>query len=152
MNMREIVCDFAVAEPFVERVLKVSVGEVFAPNGGEWLAGLDKRAVQIEQADKSRPLPGPVGSSENRPQMRAKAGENVMAVLPRRCREDEAGLWINLHEDVHALALRADEAVLQFLFVRVGTDNLDSLLRKRCGKFLFHVALCRPAGLVGGKA
>ncbi len=61
-------------------------------------------------------------------------------------------LGMNLHEDIHALTLRGDETVLQFLVVSVSADELVALLREGRGEFFFHVALRGPARLVGGEA
>ena len=71
-----------------------------------------------------------------------------MAVLPRGCGKHQPGLGMNLHEDVHPLTLRGDEAVLFSLAVCVGTNQLESLLREGRRQPLFHVSLRRPADLI----
>ena len=76
----------------------------------------------------------------------------MMAVLPGGGSKHQLRLGMNFHEDVHALALRRDEAVLDLVVVGVGADQLIALLREGRGQLFFHIALRGPTHLIGGLA
>src|SRR5580698_5493846 len=144
--------DLAAAQPLVEGSGEISVSEFLAPNGGERLPSFDERAVEIEQPHQPWPLARPVGDSENRPLVAAQSGQDVVAVLPGGCSKNQPLLGMYLHEDIHPGPLRGNEAVLEGGVIGVSANQLDSLLRKGRGQLLFHVALRRPADLVGREA
>jgi hypothetical protein len=54
--VRNVVGDFARAQPLVESRGEIRVGELPAPDGRERCARFDERSVEIEQADEARPL------------------------------------------------------------------------------------------------
>jgi hypothetical protein len=59
---------------------------------------------------------------------------------------------MNPHEHIHPLALRRDKAVLLFLAISVGANQLETFLRKGGGKFRLHIPLGRPAHAIRRKA
>ena len=151
MHVRGIVADRSVAQPLRQPVQEILVRELLAPDRREFLAGLDQRPVEVEQADESGPLSGPVGDCQNRPAMAEQAGQNMVRVLPRGRGEYESGVWMDLHEDVHPHALRRDEAVLFRLVIGMGAEQLEALPGEGSGQLLFHLPLRGPALPVGAK-
>ena len=149
VHMREVVRNLAGLEPLVKSILKMRVSKILAPDGREWLAGFNERAVKIEQPHQPRPLARPVCGSKNWTAVTAQPRQNVMAILPGRCGKHQLRLGMNLHEDVHALPLRRNETVLHLVVVSVSADQLVALLREGRGELFFHVALRGPALLVG---
>ena len=111
-------------EPLLEAGAELLGREILAPERRVLLAGLGQRAVEVEHADEARPLPGPVGAGEDRPLVRQQAGQHVVRVLPDRLGDDQRGLRVDSGEDLHALGLRADEAVLLIPLVRMGPHDL----------------------------
>ena len=151
-DMRGLVRGDAGGEPRLQAGEKIIVGEIVAPEGGIFHAGFGEGAVEIQHADETGPSAGPVGDGENRSLMRDEAGEEMVRVLPDGLGDDERGLGIEAGEDLHALFLRTDEAVLLGGFVGVGADEFKTELGDGGGEGLLHRVLRGPADFVGGWA
>src|SRR5580692_4097562 len=147
--MRLIVADLPVAQPFLKRAQKIIVGKLLAPDGRKLPACFDERSVEIEQADQSWPLTGPVSYRKNWPLMATQTGQHMMTVLPRRGRKNQSGFEMNIHKNIHTHALRRDESVLLRLVVGMGAHKFDALLSEGRCQLFFHVSLRRPTCLVG---
>ena len=84
--------------------------------------------------------------------MRGEASENVMRVLPDGLGDDERRVGINVLEDVHAFALRINEAVFGVRIELVRANQFVAFSLERGGERGFHFLLRRPARLVGREA
>ena len=84
--------------------------------------------------------------------MREQSVQQVVRILPHRLSDDERGIGIDVAKHLDALLLRADEAVAQLRFVRVGADQ--SVAKRGDGgrELGLHLGLGGPALLVGGSA
>ena len=149
VHVRQIVADPSCLEPLVEALQEELVFEIETPDRRELAACLGERTVQVQQTDESRPLTRPVGHGKNRSLVTAQSRQNMMAVLPGGGGKHQLRVGMDLHENVHALALRGNESVLFRLVIRVGAHQLEALLRERGRELPFHVTLRRPALLVG---
>ncbi len=147
-----VVIDLALANPLADAAPEELVGEVFAPDGAVFDAGLGQRAVEVEHAHQAGPLPAPVGDGEDRATMVAQTGQHMMAVLPHRFGDDQTSVGINVLEDLHAHALTGDEAVLLHRIVGMPAFDGDALFGKGSDDGLLHRFLGRPADLIGGQA
>jgi len=84
--------------------------------------------------------------------MGAKAGEDVVAVLPDGLGDDEGRVGGDVAEDFHAVLLAVDETVA-FLFVEgVGAPDGKAFAFDGGDEAFFHGVLGGLAGLVGGGA
>ncbi len=83
--------------------------------------------------------------------MAAQAGQNVVAVLPGGGGEDQFGIGWDVEEDVHAHALRGDEAVAGDGVDGKGAEELVAPGGEDLGEAGLEIALSGPAGLVGGE-
>ncbi|MFM1942848.1 MAG: hypothetical protein RI897_1830 [Verrucomicrobiota bacterium] len=117
----------AFIEPLLEVGGELGVGEVFAPESGEWDAGFGEAAVEVEHTDEAGPSAGPVSDCEDGSLVGGEAVEDVMGVLPDRFGDDEGGFGVDIAEDFETFFLGADESVFFLGFVGVGTDDLPAL-------------------------
>ena len=84
--------------------------------------------------------------------MRDEPVQDVVGILPDGLGNDDRGLGINFGENLHALFLRTDEAVLQFRFVGMGADQLVAEHGHGGGELAFHRFLEGPGEFIGGGA
>ena len=153
VNVCDLVFDFASIEPLLELLLEALVGaEVFAPKSGVFHAGFGQRAVEIEHTDEARPCAAPVGHGEDGAFVRDEAVQQVVRILPDGFGNNEGCLAVDRREDIHALALARDEAVLQFGVVFVRPFEIPAEALEHGGEFLLHLILLSPAVLIGGEA
>jgi hypothetical protein len=75
----------------------------------------------------------------------------MMGILPDRFRDDQGGVGVDVAEDLQALLLRSDEAVLFVGFVGMGPYDAVSFRVNGACQGPFHCLLGGPAGLVGGE-
>ena len=83
--------------------------------------------------------------------MRRQSRQHVMRVLPHGFGDDERRVGIEGAEDIDALALTGDEAVLILRLVRMGAPDDVAFGGHRRAKRRLHGGLRRPADLVGGQ-
>ena len=84
--------------------------------------------------------------------MMLQPGEYVVAVLPDGFGDNDRGIRMYPHKNIHAHALVIDEAVLEILAVRVRAAQREALGAQRLGQLFLHLCLGRPADLIGGLA
>ena len=152
VDMREVMRDATLGQPLIELGFERRVGEGLAPQGGVGDAGLGQRAVEVQHADETGPLAGPVGDGQDRRAMADQAGKNVVGVLPDRLGHDDRRARVDLGEDLEAFLLAGNEAVLAGWVIWVGALDLDVAGRQRLDDLLLHRGLRRPAGFVGALA
>ena len=128
---------------------KELVGKILAPQRRVLSPGLGQRAVEVEHADQPRPGARPVGHGQDRALVGQQAGQHVMRVLPDRLGHDQAGLGIDLPEDLHPFLLRADEAVLLVRLVGMRPHQFVAGLGHGARQLGLHLLLGRPALLIG---
>jgi hypothetical protein len=151
-DVRGPVLDGAGLEPGREAAEEEVVGEVGAPEGGVFHAGLGERAVEVEHADKAGGGAGPVGDGEDRGLVRDEAVEDVVRILPDGLGDDDGRLRVDRGEHRHAFLLGGDEAVLEGGLVGMGADELVAELGDSGGELPLHRLLAGPGFFVGGLA
>ena len=115
-------------------------------------ACLSQTAVQVQHSDQSGPAAAPVSNRQNRTSMMEKSSQHVMGVLPDGFDHDDRGLRWNLAENVDAVALAVDKAVLLFGLERVCAFYVASQFLHGVDESLLDRLLRGPAHLVGGQA
>jgi hypothetical protein len=78
-------------EPRARLCLEEIIGEILAPDGGVFDAGLGERAVEIEHADQAGPGAGPIGDGEDGAAVADQAGNTWWLSIARRFGDDERG-------------------------------------------------------------
>src|SRR5919106_2288892 len=76
----------------------------------------------------------------------------MLRILPRRKREDERNVGIDLFEDLAAVFLAIDEAVAFLRIVGMRADDSVALVSYGGHKRGLHLLLFGPARLIGGQA
>ena len=143
---------FSPGQPAAETIGEERVVERLAPKRGIFDAGLGQRAVEVEQPDQPRPSAAPVGDGEDRPLVRVKAGQDVVAVLPDGLGDDERRVDGDGFEDLQAVFLAVDETMAFLRVERMGAANLTALALDGGDEQGFHGGLGFLASLVGGKS
>jgi hypothetical protein len=83
--------------------------------------------------------------------MGGQSGQHMVRVLPHGLGDDERRIWRDAAEDLNALPLAGDEAVLLLRIIGMGSFDDAALGFESCGKGILHGLLRGPAGLIGGK-
>jgi hypothetical protein len=84
--------------------------------------------------------------------VRDQSVKDVMRILPDRFGNDQSRLGIDRVENLHALFLGADEAVLLHSVHGMGSSQLETACVDCLRQTRFHFGLGRPTNLIGGQA
>ena len=141
----------ALQPPFQVRQEELVV-EVLAPQRRIRHARLGQRPVQVQHAHQPGPLPAPVRQRQDRPLMRIQPAQHMVRVLPDGLGHNQRSPRRDRPEHLHAMLLRADEAVLLRFVIRVPALDRIAELPHRREDLLFHRRLRGPAFLVRRKA
>ncbi|MNV31102.1 hypothetical protein D3C71_1223950 [compost metagenome] len=151
-HMARVMVDRTFQKPLGKTAAEEIVVECLAPQRGIGDTRLGQRAVEIEQADQTRPLAGPVGNGQDRSLVAGETGQHMVRILPDGFCDDHRHIGIDLRKRIHALALRGEKAVAFFRLVGVSALHRVAEAGEHLAEFLLHRILGRPALLVGGQA